>query len=118
MNLIGYSIVLAAIYLLFIGNIVVGLILFTVGGLLAKKLYASFRSLGVTLLVGSVSYGYHNGYSTFILFLIFLGFVLACFNKRRSGRDDGIEWGIDLGDIISGSDSDYKGFGGDGGSGD
>jgi len=118
MNLIGYGLVLCALYLLFVNQLVIGVITFIVGGFLVKRVSFSLRSVGVVLLVASISYGYHNSFTPLVLFLIFVGFVLACFNTHRTNRDDGVEWGIDIGEIFSSSDSNDSGFGGggDGGS--
>jgi hypothetical protein len=117
MNIIGYGLVLCAAYFLFVNHIVIGLFTFVVGGFFAKRVSFSFRSVGVVLLVTSIPYGYHNGFTQLVLFLIFIGFVLACFNTRRTNRNDGVEWGIDIGKILSSSDSGDSGFGsgGDGG---
>lgn len=114
MNLIGYGLVLCAAYFLFVNQIVVGVITFIVGGFLAKRVSFSFRSAGVVLLVATIPYGYHNSFTPLVLFLIFFGFVLACFNTRRTNSDDGVEWGIDIGEIFSSSDSSDSGFGGGG----
>ena len=120
MNLIGYGLVLGAGYLLFVNQIVIGVITFVVGGFLANRVSFSFRSAGVVLLVGCIPYGYHNSFTPLVLFLILIGFVLACFNTRRANRDDVVEWGIDIGEIFSSSGSNDSGFGGgsDGGGGD
>ncbi|WP_370978411.1 hypothetical protein [Agaribacterium sp. ZY112] len=118
MNMIGYGLVVTAGYLLFISQIVIGIFIFVIGGFLANKISFSLRSTGVVLLVGSIPYGYHNSFTPFVLFLIFIGFILACFNTRRARRDDGVEWGIDIGEFFSRSDSNDSGFGGGGDGGD
>ena len=115
MNLIGYSIVALALYLLFVGQVFIGVVLFTIGGYVVKKLFISLRSLGVVLLVGSISYGLKNGFTAAVLFIMLVGFVMGCFNRRRTENDYDPGWGIDIGELLSDSDSSDSGFGGDGG---
>lgn len=116
MMIIGYLITFASLYLLYMGEILIGSIIFVVGGVLAKKLFLCIRSCGVLLMVSSIAYGYHNQYSPLIFFLIFVGFVMACFNTHphcTSQSYDGGGWGIDL--DMFGSDSSGGGdFGGGG----
>lgn len=114
MNIIGYLIAVLGLYGLYSGKLLLGSFLFIMGGFVAKKLLISTRSLGVTILLISSAYGYHNEFTPFILFLMFVGFVMACFNSRSSTRDAVSEWGFDFDFSSSGNDS-----GGDsGGSGD
>ena len=116
MSIIGHLIALLGLYVLYIGAIIWGSILFSLGGIVAHKLYVSLRSSGFVNMVISIAYGYHNEFTPLVLFLIFVGFVLACFTTKRASRDSGDGWGINL-DLSSGSSSD--GGGGDcGGGGD
>lgn len=117
MSIIGHVIALLGLYGLYAGEIIIGGIIFFVGGLLASKLFFCLRSSGVMTMVISVSYGFHNEFTPTVLFLIFVGFVLACFNTRRSsqGYDNG--WGFDFDFSSSGSGSDFGGGGDCGGGG-
>jgi hypothetical protein len=110
MSLVGYILALIGIYGLYNGDLILGGIIFFVGGFFAKKLFFSIRSSGVMTMALSIAYGYHNEYSPTILFLIFIGFVLACFNSKRESRDDG--WGIDFDFSSLGSNSHSDGDGG------
>lgn len=111
---LGYMLAATGLYGFYIGDIVLATLLFSLGGLLAKKLYISIRSIGVVTMLSAIAYGYHTAYTPTVYFIIFIGFVMACFTTRRSSRDGG-EWGIDF-DFSSGSGSDFGG--GDGGGGD
>lgn len=111
MKLIGYGLVLFALYLLFVNHVLIGVITFIAGGFLASRISFSLRSLGLIMLIGSISYGYHNNFTPLVLFMIFVGFVLACFNTSRTNRDD-VEWGIDIGELFSNSNG--SGFNSDG----
>ena len=118
MKPLGYLLVLLSLYVLYQGTIIFGAILFFLGGFIAGKLFISLRSTGVLILVSSIAYGYHNAFSPTVFFIIFVGFVLACFNTRRSSQrsDDG--WGIDIDFSSFGSSSDNDGGGDCGGGGD
>lgn len=120
---LGYLLVAAGLYGFYIGEIVLAALLFSFGGFLAKKLFISIRSTGVITMVTAIAYGFHHEYTELVLCIIFVGFVLACFNSKRSSSRDGGgdgsggEWGIDF-DFSSGSGSDSGGWGGgDGGGG-
>lgn len=117
MSIIGYSITLLSLYTLYVGEVFFGLVVFIVGGFLAKKLFMCLRSLGVVMMLGCTAFGFHNAYTPMVLFLIFIGFIFACFNTKRTSQHDGNGgWGIDFDAFSSGSDS---GGGGDcGGGGD
>jgi len=115
MILIGYLAALFALYVFYVGEVIAGSILFIVGGWLAKKLFFCLRSIGVVTMVVSIAYGFHHGYTPLVLFGVFIGFVFACFNTRRTSKDCGSGWGFDFDLSSLGSDSDC---GGDGGGGD
>lgn len=117
MSLIGHLIALAGLYALYTNGIIIGGILFFLGGFLARKLSFCFRSSGVMLMLLSTAYGFHNEYTPTIFFLIFMGFVLACFNTRRSSSNDNGGWGFDIDLSSSGSGSDSCGGGDSGGGG-
>ncbi len=107
MYIIGHILTLCGLYFLYENELVIGSIVFFMGGFLAKKIYISIRSFGLILMVSSTAYGYHNGYELLILFLIFIGFVLASFNtKHTSDRES---WGFDM---------DFSSFGSGDGDGD
>ena len=110
MYIVGYLLALAGLFLLYDNQLFIGGIVFFVGGFLAKKLFVSIRSSGVMLMTVSIAFGYHNENSPLVLFLVFVGFVLACFNTKRT-KDDG--WGFDIDFSSFGSDSSDSG--GDGG---
>ncbi|NRB41971.1 MAG: hypothetical protein HRU20_26440 [Pseudomonadales bacterium] len=63
----------------------------------------SIRSSGVMLLVISIAFAYHNGFTPLVLFLILVGFVLACFNSKRVNGSGGWGFDIDFSSIGSGS---------------
>lgn len=113
MNIIGYLISLLGLYSLYQGDLVLGGIIFFVGGFLASKIAICIRSSGVMTLVISTFYGYHNEFSPAVLFILLIGFVLACFNTRRTL--DNTHWGIDFDFSSLGSDSGSDCGGGDGG---
>jgi hypothetical protein len=115
MNIIGHLITLLGLYVLYTGAIVFGGFLFFLGGLIAGKLFICLRSGGVLTMVISIAYGYHNGFTPTVLVIIFVGFVLACFNSKRNSRGSDDGWGIDIdfGSFGSSSDSDGGDFGSD-----
>jgi len=118
-QIIGYLFSLAGIYALYSGDLIIGGIAFAVGGFIATKLFICLRSAGVVLLVVSISYGYHFAYTAEVLFLIALGFLLACMNIKHASRHYDNGWGIDIqlfsGDSGSGGGSDFGGSDGGGG---
>ena len=91
-------------------TMVFGGIIFFLGGFIAGKLFICLRSGGVLTMVVSIAYGYHNEFTPTVLFIIFVGFVFACFNTTRRS-DNG--WGIDMDFSSFGSSSDSGGDGGD-----
>jgi|GEM_PF-1977040 len=115
MNFIGYTITAFGLLLLYKNELLLGCFVFVVGGFLAKKIKISIRSAGVVILVLSVAYGYHNSYSIEVLFVMLVGFIMACVNSRRikNAGDYDTGWGFDL-DFSSLGSSDSDG-GGDGG---
>lgn len=117
MSIIGHLIALIGLYALYTGAIIFGGVLFFLGGFIAGKLFICLRSGGVLTMVVSIAYGYHNEFTPTVLFIIFVGFVLACFNTKRTSRrsDDG--WGIDI-DFASFGSSSGSGGGDCGGGGD
>jgi hypothetical protein len=113
MNIIGYLISLLGLYSLYQGDLVLGCVIFFVGGFLANKISISIRSSGVMILLVATAYGYHHEFSQSVFFILLIGFALACFNtKRTSGRSD---WGFDFDFSSLGSDSDCGGSDGGGG---
>jgi len=64
-------------------------------------------------LIGSISFGHHDDFSVVVLFLILIGFVMACFIDRRADRDHEPSWGIDIEELFSGCDSNDIGDSGD-----
>jgi len=117
MSIVGYLFVLAGLFFFYENELVVGAVVFFVGGFLAKKLYFSIRSAGVMLTVVPIVYGFHNEYSPGVIFLIFVGFVMANFNTRQSSERG--EWGLDIDLSSFGSDSGSgSDGGGDGGGGE
>lgn len=114
MSIIGHLIAIIGLYCLFLGETAIGSIIVFIGGFLASKLSFSLRSCGVMIMVTLIPYGYHNEYTPTIIFLIFIGFVLACFNTRRTSQTHSDGWGIDLDFSSLGSDSDFGDGGGDG----
>ncbi|CAA0097501.1 Uncharacterised protein [BD1-7 clade bacterium] len=111
MKSIGFVLILLGLGEFYLGEIVIGAFLFFIGGLIARTLSFSLRSSGVLLFASSTAVGLHDGFSAGVIFLMCLGAFLACFRSSRS-RSDAADWGIDLGSIDFGSDSD-GGFGGD-----
>ena len=108
--IIGHLIAFLGLFSLYAGAMVFGGIIFFLGGFIAGKLFICLRSGGVLTMVVSIAYGYHNEFTPTVLFIIFVGFVFACFDtKRRS--DNG--WGIDMDFSSFGSSSDSGGDGGD-----
>lgn len=108
MNMIGYLLAAVGLYALYTNGIVLGCVVFFIGGLLAGKLFFCLRSLGVIIIAASVAYGYHNSFTPEVLFCLAVGVFLATFNRNRSSRnndgdDDG--WGIDIDFFSSDSDS-------------
>ncbi len=125
MNIVWYLMALLGLYGLYAGKLLLGSIAFCVGGLLAGKLFPSLRSSGVVLLAVSTAYGYHNAYTPLVFFLIFVGFVLACFHPSGTAGHYDAGWGFDIDFSDSGSgagcgsDSGSDGCGGgDGGGGE
>ena len=115
MEIIGYLVTFLSLYMLYVGEIVVGGFLFILGGVLAKKVFFCVRSFGVVVMVISIAYGYHTSFSPYILFIVFIGFVMACFNTRRTSDRIDSAWGIDFDLSSLGSDSsDSGGFDGGG----
>lgn len=117
MNILGHILALLGLYSLYAGEMVIGSIIFFLGGFVASKLFFSLRSCGVMMMVTSIAYGFHNEYTPLVVFLIFIGFVLACFNTSRTSSNQGGGWGIDIDLSSTGSGSDFGG-GGDCGGGD
>jgi len=115
MNIIGHLIALTGLYILYAGEIVFGGILFFFGGFLAKKLFFSLRSAGVMTMVIAIAHGFHHGFTPIILLIAFVGFVLACFNTRRSNQRSDGGWGFDIEFSDFGSGSDGGGDCGGGG---
>lgn len=113
MIVVGYLLVLVGLFFLYENELAIGSIVFFVGGFLVKGLFFSFRSAGVMLMVVPIAYGYHYEYDPVVIVLIFVGFVLANFNTKRSSERN--EWGFDIDLSSFGSDSDG---GSDGGGGD
>lgn len=111
MILLGYGIVLAALYILYSNELFFGGFLFTLGGFLAQKISISVRSAGVLILVIGLFYGYHNSFTPELLVILLIGFVMACFNTRRTSAHS--DWGIDIG--WGSSDGDCGGSDGGGG---
>jgi hypothetical protein len=109
MSIIGHLIALLGLYGLYAGEIVIGSIILFGGGFLASKLFFCLRSSGVMTMVISIAYGYHNEFTPTVLFLIFVGFILACFNTRRGSRGYDNGWGFDFDFSSSGSGSDFGG---------
>lgn len=120
MYIVGYFLALVGLFLLYENQLALGGLLFFAGGFIAQKLFISIRSSGVVLMAVSIAFGFHNEYSPWVLFLIFVGFVLACFNTstttNRSSGSDG--WGFDIDFSSMGSDSGDCGGGDGGGGGD
>ncbi|NRB42674.1 MAG: hypothetical protein HRU20_30100 [Pseudomonadales bacterium] len=115
MVIVGYILALAGLFLLYENQLVIGAVIFFVGGFLAEKLYLSIRSAGVMILAVSIAWAYQNELSGIILFLILVGFVLACFNSKRTNGSAG--WGFDI-DFTSIGSGSNDGGGGDCGGGD
>jgi len=113
MSTVGYLIALLGLYVLYTGSIAFGGVIFFLGGFIAGRLFICLRSGGILTMIVSIAYGYHNEFTPTVLFLVFVGFVLACFNTKRSSRrsDDG--WGFDIDFSSLGSGSDNGGDGGD-----
>lgn len=112
-TIIGYLIAIAGLIGLYSNELILGTALFMLGGFLSKGLFFSIHSVGVVLMVVSMAYGYHHEFSSTVIILIVVGFILATFTKK-SRRADSKEWGfeIDIGDFFSGS-SDGGDDGGD-----
>ena len=110
MTIMSYLIALAGLFLLYDNQLIVGGLLFFVGGFFAKKLFISIRSSGVMLLTVSIAFGFHNYYSPIVLFLMLTGFIMACFSTKRTRGDDG--WGFDI-DFSSTGSGSCDGGGGD-----
>ena len=108
--LTGYALTVTGLLLLYAGNLVAGALLFIFGGYLAEKLWFSIRSTGVVVLVISIAFGIHNDFSLWLLLIMLLSFVMACFTSRRGhGREGRGGWGFDI------ELSDFGSGGGDGG---
>jgi len=104
-GIIGYLLAIIACYLLYEGALIVGLLLFFVGGFLSGNLKISVSSLGIIMVIGGGAYGYHHEFTLEVVITMIVGFILSGFGGRSGG------WEIDLGDFFdSGSDG-----GGDGG---
>ena len=109
MIIVGYLVVFVGLLFLYEKELVIGGVVFFIGGFLAKRLFVSIRSAGVMLMVVPIAYGYHYEYDPILIVLIFIGFVLASFNTKRTSERN--EWGFDIDLSSFGSDS-----GGDSGS--
>lgn len=109
MALIGYLIVLASLLLLYKNVLILGAIAFFVGGFLAQKVYVGIRGAGVVLLVVTLAYGYHNGFSPLVVVLIVVGAVMA--SSKSKHREDRNEWGFSI-EMLSNMGSDSDGDGG------
>lgn len=109
MNVIGHLIALLGLYILYTGALIFGGVVFFLGGFIARKLFITLRSSGVLTMVVSIAYGYHNEFTPTVLFIVFMGFVLACFNTRRASRRTEDGWGIDFNFSSSGSNADAGG---------
>lgn len=109
--MIGYLIALLGLYSLFQGDLIVGGVIFFIGGFSARKITICLRSVGVMTLVIATAYGYHNEFSPTVLFILLIGFILACFNTKRTSGND--YWGIDF--DLSSLGSESISDGGDGG---
>ena len=113
MNILGYLLALAGLFLLYENQLIIGGLVFFAGGFIAKKLFISIRSSGVMLMTISIAFGYHNEFSGLVIFLILVGFIMACFNSKRTRDSDGWGFDIDFSSIGSGS-NDGGGFDGGG----
>lgn len=113
MKIVGYLLAFLGLFLLYENQLIMGGIVFFAGGFIARKLFVSIRSSGVMLMTISIAFGYHNEFSVSIIFLIFIGFIMACFNTKRTRDNDGWGFDIDFSSIGSGS-SDGGGFDGGG----
>lgn len=111
MFMVGHLIALLGLYGLYKNWLMIGAVVFFIGGYFAKKISISIRSAGIMLLVVSTAYGYHNGYEPQVLFFMFAGFVMACFNSKRT--TEGCDWGFDIDFSDTGSGCDGDGGGGD-----
>ncbi len=97
----GYLLGAIGLYFLYVDRLILGCLVFMVGGFLAGRASVSIGSFGVLMLLSSVAYGYHNGYSPLIFFLVIIGVVMACFDKQRPGAfrlDGGIPGASDSAD--------------------
>lgn len=104
----GILLALAGLALLYKDNLVIGLCIFVLGGVLAKGLYISLKSAGLVSGVGLLAFGHHQGFTPWLYMALLVCFILVFFNRRRGSGSSDMEWGCDF------SFSDV--FGGDGGS--
>ncbi len=112
MSIIGHLIALIGLYCCFRGEILIGSVIFAVGGFLARKLHIGPRSAGVVLFVASIAYGYNNAYSASVFCVIVVAFAIACLPGFGLSDSDDEGWGFSRDLFSSGSDGESGGDGG------
>ena len=105
MRIIGYILVIASLYLLYVGYLTPGLVIFIIGGFISRIVNAGLRGIGLTLMVMTAGYGYHAGGGTALTMMFFFGFAMVSYSIFGSGGD----WAFDL------DPDDFFDGGGDGG---
>ena len=90
-TIVGYGLVILAIFLFYQNWILAGTFTFVVGGGMAERLSISLRTLGLVFMVSSGATIFHQGFGVFTTIVLIYGFYLAN-SKSHSGR----EWGFDI----------------------
>ena len=112
MWVLGYGLVCTALGLFYLGWIPFASAALFAGGLLAKRMSVSVRSIGILIMVTATAWGFHHGFDPYVWAAIVVGFLMANAKNRSKESTD---WGFDFDFSPSGSGSGSSG-GYDGGS--
>ena len=85
MKMIGYLITAIGLYLLYKNQIVLGVLLLTLGGLLSGGLSASVSTLAHVVLVGLVTYALHNEFTWEIISGVLFTITLVILSRSGGG---------------------------------
>ena len=88
-SFIGYALAAIGLYCLYDGLIVVGAILFLVGGFLSGGFTVGLSCVSILSLISSLAYGFHNEFTTTIIILCIVSAVLATVSRGGGSSGDG-----------------------------
>ena len=84
MRIFGYVSVLMSLYFLFVNELILGIILFSISLFMSCGLRFNATSAGAILMVLSSGYMFHNGFSLIAFIAFFTGFVIACLANGKA----------------------------------